>query len=97
MSRPLIDQRQLSRSVDLIDIIVVPTSSSITNTHPKIHTFLQSGEGGLSRECYARCEQVTTIDKDLLSRGPLGPPISDKYLWNIVRCIRQAIGDTDIW
>jgi mRNA-degrading endonuclease toxin of MazEF toxin-antitoxin module len=86
-----------TRNMHLSDVIVVPTSSSIVNTHPKIHTFLPKGEGGLAKNCYARSEQVTTLDKSLLQRGPLGLPISDKYLWNIVRCIRQAVGDTGIW
>jgi mRNA-degrading endonuclease toxin of MazEF toxin-antitoxin module len=86
-----------ARNRHLSDVIVVPTCSSIVNTHPKIHTYLPKGEGGLALDCYARCEQITTVDKSLLQKGPLGAAISDKYLRNIVRCIRQSVGDSGIW
>ncbi len=86
-----------ARNRNLSDVIVVPTSSSIVNTHPKIHTYLPKGEGGLAFDCYARCEQITTVDKTLLRKGPLAGAISDKYLRDIVRCIRQSVGDTGIW
>lgn len=86
-----------ARNRNLSDVIVVPTSSSIINTHPKIHTYLPKGEGGLALDCYARSEQITTVDKTLLEKGPLGAAISDKYLWSIVRCIRQSVGDSGVW
>jgi mRNA-degrading endonuclease toxin of MazEF toxin-antitoxin module len=85
-----------ARNRNLTDVIVVPTSSSLANPHPRIHVFLPKGEGGLSKDCYVRCEQISTIDKALLVKGPFGS-IADKYLRGIVKCIRQAVGDTDIW
>jgi mRNA-degrading endonuclease toxin of MazEF toxin-antitoxin module len=79
------------------DVIVVPTTSSKTfRPHPVVHVQLPAGEGGLPRDSYARCDQVTTIDKSLLSRGPLGLPISLQYRWKLLDAIRVSLGDTRV-
>ena len=72
------------------DIIVVPLS---TNLRPSpTHVLLQEGEGGLSRASMAKCEQVTTIDKSLLIRGPFAGRISDDKTEEIEKAIMIAIG-----
>jgi len=79
------------------DIIVVPTTSSQNfRPHPELHIHVPAAEGGLPRDSYAKCDQVTTIDKSLLERGPLGPPIHLKYRWRIINAIRIALGDTRV-
>jgi mRNA interferase MazF len=51
------------------DVIVVPLS---TNLRPApTHVELPAGEGGLKETSMAKCEQVTTLDKTFLIRGPL--------------------------
>lgn len=75
------------------DVIVVPTTSSIGRPHPRVHVHIPAGEGGLRKDSYARCDQITTIDKVLLERGPLGPPIHLSYRWRIVNAVRSALGD----
>jgi mRNA interferase MazF len=75
------------------DVIVVPTSSAITKPHREYHVHIPAGEGGLKKDSYAKCEQVTTIDKSLLANGPLGAPIHYSYRQAIVDGIRAALGD----
>lgn len=73
------------------DIIVVPLS---TNLRPvPTHILLQEGEGGLSNSSMAKCEQVTTIDKSLLIRGPFAGKISDENMKKIEKAIIIAIGN----
>jgi len=72
------------------DIIVVPLS---TNLRPSpTHVLLQEGEGGLSKASMAKCEQVTTIDKSFLIRGPFAGKIGDERMKEIEKAIIIAIG-----
>ena len=72
------------------DIIVIPLS---TNLRPSpTHVLLQKGEGGLSKASMAKCEQVTTIDKSLLIKGPFAGRISDGNMNEIEKAIMVAIG-----
>ncbi len=72
------------------DIIVVPLS---TNLRPSpTHVLLQKGEGGLAKASMAKCEQVTTIDKALLIRGPFAGIISEEKMVEIENSIMVAIG-----
>lgn len=75
------------------DVIVVPTTSSQYRAHPELHVAIPAGEGGLTKDSYARCDQITTIDKQFLVKGPLGPPVHLRYRWKIIAAIRVAIGD----
>jgi mRNA-degrading endonuclease toxin of MazEF toxin-antitoxin module len=49
--------------------------------------------GGLSKPGLLFCEEITTIDRDFVQRGPLGPPLSRRTLQAVVRAARRAIGD----
>ncbi len=72
------------------DIIVVPLSTTLRPA--PTHVLLQEGEGGLSKASMAKCEQVTTIDKTLLIKGPFAGKISDEKLKEIEKAIMIAIG-----
>lgn len=79
------------------DVIVVPTTSSKNfRPHPEVHVHIPAGEGGLAKDSYARCDQVTTLDKSLLANGPLGTPIHLSYRWKIIESVRRALGDTTV-
>ncbi len=67
------------------DIIVVPLS--ITLRHAPTHVLLKEGEGGLSKDSIAKCEQVTTIDKALLVRGPFAGKIPEKNMKEVERLL----------
>jgi mRNA-degrading endonuclease toxin of MazEF toxin-antitoxin module len=85
------------RNKTATDIIVVPTTSSENfRPHPELHIYIPALEGGLPRDSYAKCDQVTTIGKCLLAKGPLGAPIHLKYRWSIVDAVRVALGDTRV-
>ena len=72
------------------DIIVVPLS---TNLRPSpTHVLLQEGEGGLSKASMAKCEQVTTIDKSLLIKGPFAGKLSDEKMREVEKAIIIAVG-----
>ncbi|PIU29029.1 MAG: type II toxin-antitoxin system PemK/MazF family toxin [Candidatus Hydromicrobium americanum] len=72
------------------DIIVVPLS---TNQRPSpTHVLLQEGEGGLSKTSMAKCEQISTIDKLLLIRGPFAGKISNENMKKIEKATMIAIG-----
>ncbi len=72
------------------DIIVVPLSTTLRPA--PTHVLLIEGEGGLSKASMAKCEQVTTIDKSLLIRGPFADKISNEKMKEIEKAIMIAIG-----
>lgn len=72
------------------DIIVVPLSTNLRVA--PTHVLLQEGEGGLSKASMAKCEQVTTIDKSLLIRGPFAGKMSDEKMKEIAKAIIIAVG-----
>lgn len=72
------------------DIIVVPLSTTLKPA--PTHILLQEGEGGLSKASMTKCEQVTTMDKSLLVRGPFAGKINDEKMKEIEKAIMIAIG-----
>lgn len=72
------------------DVIVVPLSTTLRPA--PTHVFLPAGEGGLKEASMAKCEQVTTLDKSFLIRGPFAGTISSSLMREIERAIRRAIG-----
>ena len=72
------------------DVIVVPISTALL-TSPT-HIDLPVGEGGLDRTSMAKCEQITTLDKSFLLRGPFSGTISHIKMTEIEKAIQQAIG-----
>ena len=73
------------------DLIVVPIFS-VGRLGPT-RVPLPSRAGGLSKPGILFCEEITTIDRDYLSRGPLGPRLPRRTLEAVVRAVRRAIGD----
>jgi mRNA interferase MazF len=73
------------------DVIVVPLFS--TGRVGPTRVALAQGAGGLRRSGVLFCEEVTTIDRDFLGRGPLGPRVSEPVLEAVVRAVRRALGD----
>jgi len=72
------------------DVIVVPLST-ILRPAPT-HVELPAGEGGLKETSMAKCEQVTTLDKSFLIRGPFAGTISPSLMREIEKAIQRAIG-----
>jgi mRNA interferase MazF len=94
LPRPAVVMSTNPRNRTWASVIVVPLSASLENPYQPFHKFIPKGQGGLSNDSYARCDLVSNIEKSCLDeRGPLGPALSEKFVWEIVRGIRATIGD----
>lgn len=97
LPRPVLVVSTNPRNRALDSIIIVPFSTRLHNPFSSLHKLVPAGEGGLPKTSYARCELVSNMPKTCLDpKGPLGPPLSDKYLWAITRGVRAAIGDSPL-
>ena len=72
------------------DVIVVPLSTTLRPA--PTHVELPAGEGGLKETSMAKCEQITTLDKSFLIRGPFAGTISPSLMQEIEKAIQRAIG-----
>jgi mRNA-degrading endonuclease toxin of MazEF toxin-antitoxin module len=94
LPRPAVIVSTNPRNLTWDSVIVVPLSTGLQNPYPPFHKFVPKGEGGLSKDSVARCDLVSNINKNCLDpKGPMGQRLSEKYLWEIVRGVRAAIGD----
>jgi|688.fasta_scaffold1091284_1 mRNA-degrading endonuclease toxin of MazEF toxin-antitoxin module len=93
--RPVIIVSTNSRNKFFDSVIVVPLSHGLSNPHKTLHVHIPKGQGGVPKDGFARCELVSTIDKDFLDlrKGPIGIPLADKYMFAISRGIRLAVGE----
>jgi mRNA interferase MazF len=72
------------------DVIVIPLSTTLRPA--PTHVELPAGEGGLKAASMAKCEQVTTLDKTFLLRGPFAGTIHPALMAAIETAIQQAVG-----
>ena len=72
------------------DVIVVPISTSLRKA--PTHVELSMGEGGLDQTSVAKCEQITTLDKSFLIRGPFSGSISSDKMSEVEKAIQRAVG-----
>jgi mRNA interferase MazF len=72
------------------DVILVPLSTTLRLA--PTHVELPAGEGGLKETSMAKCEQVTTLDKSFLIRGPFAGTINTSLMREVEKAIQRAIG-----
>ena len=72
-----------------LDVCVVPVTS-IEHRRFSLRVPLPPGEGGLQRASWAKCDQVTTLEKSLIRYPPLGR-LSTATLSRIEAAIRTAL------
>jgi mRNA-degrading endonuclease toxin of MazEF toxin-antitoxin module len=72
------------------DLIVIPVFSAGQLGPTRVR--LPARSAGLRHDSIAFCEEITTIDRDFLGRGPIGS-LSPKLMEAIVRGVRRAIGE----
>lgn len=72
------------------DVMVVPLTTTLRAA--PTHVLLAAGEAGLPQASMAKCEQLTTLDKDFLVRGPFAGKVSARILGEVERAIMRAIG-----
>ncbi len=58
------------------------------------HVPLARGAGGVKKDSVLFCEELTTLDREFLSRGPWGAPVSAAVLDAVSRAVRRALGET---
>jgi mRNA-degrading endonuclease toxin of MazEF toxin-antitoxin module len=94
--RPVVIVSPTRRNKYLNSIVVVPLSHELTSILPQLHIVIPSGHGGVSKDSYARCDFVTTLDKRFLDneRGPLGEHLANNLMASIVKGIRVTVGDS---
>jgi len=78
-----------NRLADDVTVIPIFSRGSIGPTHIQ----LAAGQGGLKRASVLFCEEVTTIERRFVARGPWGGQVEDDVLRAIVRAVRRAIGE----
>jgi mRNA interferase MazF len=72
------------------DVTVVPITTIARMTFPT-RVELPAGEGGLKSLSYAKCDQVTTINKARLVRGPLAGRVSMAKMREIEQAVALAL------
>ena len=74
------------------DLIVVPIFSQ--GADGPTHVRLAKGEGGIKKDSVLFCEELTTLDREFLSRGPWASRVGPDVLDAVIRAVRRAIGET---
>ncbi len=74
------------------DVIVIPIFSSGRLGPTRV--VLRAGTGGIRHDSILFCEEITTIHRDFLARGPFGPTVPQNVLRHVVRAVRRALGET---
>jgi mRNA interferase MazF len=72
-----------------LDVCVVPIST-VERRHFSLRPKLSAGEGGLPKDSWAKCDQVTTVEKQLTIYPPLGS-ITNGSLSRIEQAVRVAL------
>jgi mRNA interferase MazF len=72
-----------------LDVCVVPMTT-VSRAKFSLRVHVNPGEGGLSRDSWAKCDQVTTLEKDLLVYPPLGR-LTSQTLEAIEQAIKLAL------
>lgn len=71
------------------DVCIVPIST-VEHRQFSLRPKIEQGDGGLARESWAKCDQVTTLEKDLAAYPALGA-LSEECLERIEAAVRKAL------
>lgn len=72
-----------------LDVCVVPLTT-VERQKFSLRIHVKPGEGGLSRDSWVKCDQVTTLEKDFLLYPPLGR-LTDETLRTVEQAIKLAL------
>ena len=59
------------------------------------HVRLIRGAGGIKRDSVLFCEELTTLDRDFLTHGPLGAPVDAHVLVAVIRAVRAKVSEAE--
>ena len=71
------------------DLIVVPIFS--TSPRSVVRVPVPRGVGGLPNDSVLFCDEVSTIDRDFLAGGPMGPLVPDDIMAQVIAGVLNAI------
>ena len=74
-----------------LDVCVVPITS-VQHREFRLRVPLSPGQGGLDRPSWAKCDQVTTLEKSCLLYPPIGTLFGQPVLREIENQVRFALG-----
>ena len=72
-----------------LDVCIIPLST-VQHRQFSLRPGLEAGEGGLSKRSWAKCDQVTTVEKQLAVYPPLGYLAHDA-LNRVAQAVRTAL------
>jgi mRNA interferase MazF len=72
-----------------LDVCIVPVST-VEHRAFSLRPKLRAGEGGLARDSWAKCDQVTTLEKSAICYPPLGV-VGPESLGRVELAIKQAL------
>jgi mRNA interferase MazF len=87
--RPVLVVSSDSLNRHSLDVCIVPVST-VEHKAFSLRPKLRAGEGGLARDSWVKCDQVTTLEKKVIRYPPLGA-ISPESLNRIEQAIKQAL------
>lgn len=88
--RPCVIISPTLRNEQFDDVLIVPFTTS--DAHANKQVFIPRTGTGLNEDSYARCRNITRLDKQFLVKGPIGV-LPELLMAQVVRAVRQSIGD----
>ncbi|HZS89954.1 MAG TPA: type II toxin-antitoxin system PemK/MazF family toxin [Chloroflexota bacterium] len=92
--RPCLVISENTRNQYAPNLLVVPIFSSAPQGPTRVA--LRAGQGGVLHDSVLMCDQLITVLRDDLVRGPLGQPVPVSILKAVVLAIRIAVGDPTV-
>ena len=88
--RPVLVLSPAARNERARDVIVAPLSTVLRQG--PWHVRLRRGEAGISQPSIIKCEQITTVRKEIISTEPIGNVLSASRMKAVERAVLRAIG-----
>ena len=88
--RPVLVLSPVARNEHASDIIIAPLSTVLREG--PWHVKLRKGEAGIDQPSVIKCEQITTLRKQIVGDKPLGKAISAAKMRQVERAVLRAIG-----
>jgi mRNA-degrading endonuclease toxin of MazEF toxin-antitoxin module len=85
----VVSENVRNRSTD--DLTVIPIFSEGAPGPTRVA--LAAGNGGIRRDSVLFCEEITTIDRQYLARGPWDGLVDEDALAACIRAVRRALGE----
>lgn len=85
----VVSENVRNRRADDLTVIPIFSEGALGPTRVTV----SAGMGGIRRDSVLFCEEITTIHRDFLERGPLGSPVDERLLGQVLRAVRRALGE----